>query len=265
MERIIEAGAYSSRMELENKLQESPAFVSNVVLCEGTVVNHIMLSGLLPPMIQRELKEVTELESSLFIRHMPLQLATKYASSTILTFQTLDELLKKDNALHASIAKEYEVLSHKYAYKQYGKGDCGIPDMAEKVEYILMSRAGVVDTSYLDITATARCEGSNFKKLLLEAKINGPMADEQSPLAKMVVDYWSKNSLHIITNIIRDGLVEKQKPKEGQKEQEAQGYRTIKFVRGAIRTEILVEMLKRMAEEFEQRYKHPLKVVIVRD
>jgi hypothetical protein len=78
MERIIEAGAYSSRIELESKLQESPAFISNVVLCEGTIENNIMLNGLLPPIIQQKLKEVKELESTIFVRHMPLHLATKY-------------------------------------------------------------------------------------------------------------------------------------------------------------------------------------------
>ncbi|MBN2458954.1 hypothetical protein JXB28_01605 [Candidatus Woesearchaeota archaeon] len=256
MERIIEAGAYSSRVELESKLQQMPAFVSNVVLCEGTIENNIMLSGVLPPIIHSKLKEVRELENTIFVRHMPLHLATKYSSSANLSFQALDELLRKDNGLHVSIAREYEVLSHDYAYKQYSRSDCGVPDMAARSGYVLMSKAGVIDTSYLGITATARCEGQDFRKLLLEASIKGPMADEQSPLAKMIAGYWSNHSLSIITNIIRDSLVDDEKH---------HGYRTIKFVRGAIRTEILGEMLKGIAEEFKQRYKHPLEIAIVED
>jgi uncharacterized protein YbgA (DUF1722 family) len=65
-----------------------------------------------------------------------------------------------------------------------------------------MAKEGMADVSRVEINLETRYEYNEFNRIYIQACINGSLAEENSLFAKSFIDYWKKNKLLIMNNVI---------------------------------------------------------------
>ncbi|MBU1199545.1 MAG: hypothetical protein KKF46_06930 [Nanoarchaeota archaeon] len=183
MERVIEAGAYRYRIDLEKKVLEQPVIA-------------IKLESRMGSMIRMPLPSVK------IIEYVPIGVINRYSKPKILDFKTVDELTAKENSLDKKLSEEYEIFEQSFKQKS---GMCGLRQqnvIYTQNKYFLLRPKEEACLSHLDLKLEIKYQENEFHSAYLEASINGILAQENSPLARSIVDYWINNNLLIINNAI---------------------------------------------------------------
>lgn len=180
MERILEAGAFRYRTELEKKISEKPVIDIKVRI----------------PYSQR---------TENIVKKVSFLIMQNYAKPRILGMDKIKKLTDKDNGLDLIIKSEYDIIEEDYNDKtDVGSNHLENIEYNQEKLYLLMHKTGRAETSELKINTEVKIENNEFHSLYIIASINGILAQEKSLLVKNIIDYWNKSNLLIINNVIKE-------------------------------------------------------------
>ncbi|MBN2052023.1 hypothetical protein JW756_00805 [Candidatus Woesearchaeota archaeon] len=238
-ERIIEALAYKSKRELEKKLFEEP------LVCIGAA----------SPDESRLL--------ATFVKHLTPFFVSSQLKEKNINLGTLQELTAKQNKLDFIIQSEYNILHSNFSFKEEGydiRFETGQQASCQTLTYQyseikklhVMQKTGDARLSDVNIILRWSVDGSDFRSFYAKASIRGgPLAEENSALAKQIVNYWRSNDLLIINNYFFE-------------EEEKKG-RIIKgtYVRGCVKALAFEEQKESMEEEFQKKFGRKLPLSLI--
>ena len=67
----------------------------------------------------------------------------------------------------------------------------------------MLEKQGLAYASLLSISLETILKDEQFVSLHAKASIVGPLAEEKSRLAKLIIDYWKQNSLLLMNDVIK--------------------------------------------------------------
>jgi len=189
VERIIEAGVYRHKKDLEGQILAEPIINANIHITFALPAAAGLLQCL--AVSRRKICEFA-----------PLAKIDSYLTPRILALESVKELSRVENGLDQSIKSSYDVVHSGVKQKRFLWQKTQALVYEQKKFYFLMEKEGLANVSELTLSLQARYDNNEFNRIYVKARLRGIMAGENNPLAGRIVDYWHKNNLIILNNAI---------------------------------------------------------------
>lgn len=191
-ERIIEAGAYRNKNDMKNAMMRDPLILGEMIQLVPTII------PVAPGIVFRSKAPLIRLCDLL-----AEPILAKHSQERTLPLDKVTDLVSRKNGLDSWLEQNFDILSSSVDDKSVS---CGFYNnevvFVQEKKYSLMLREGLANVSTLSIELQAWYQNNDFNKFYALASIEGKLAEEQSNLARGIIDYWTKNDLFIMNNLI---------------------------------------------------------------